>query len=197
MLKLYVMGYRRYRLVNGGIVHRQHKRRRITLRDGTQETYRSSLGAQGHSATTCPAAGSTSSQAAYTWFGRQTLLGNGWYDVHAAAAVIPARLQDFQRLELPVSETVSGRIGYPHEAFMCFDYRVAASRCRPATPSCSSARAGAARRSRRWLTTPAASCSSPCPGDAPFRPAYLPDGARLPANVVAAYATATSSTTSA
>jgi FkbM family methyltransferase len=84
LLKLYVMGYTRYRLVNGGTVHREHKRRPITLADGSQEVYRFKPGSSGPFGEDLPAPWVSVAKTAYTWFGRQTLLGNGWYDIHAA-----------------------------------------------------------------------------------------------------------------
>ena len=84
LLKLYVMGYPRYRLVNAGIVHREHKRRRIRLRDGSETVYRFAPGSSGPFGEDLPAPWTDISRTAYTWFGRETLLGSGWYDVHAA-----------------------------------------------------------------------------------------------------------------
>jgi len=84
LLKLYVMGYTSYRLVNGNIVHREHRRRRIRLRDGSEEAHHFKPGSSGPFGEDLPRPWGTIAQAAYTWFGRETLLGHGWYDVHAA-----------------------------------------------------------------------------------------------------------------
>jgi FkbM family methyltransferase len=83
LLKLYVMGYAGYRLVNGNIVHREHRQRPIALRDGTREPYHFKAGSSGPFGEDLPGRWLNIEQAAYTWLGRQTLLGNGWYDVHA------------------------------------------------------------------------------------------------------------------
>jgi hypothetical protein len=103
--------------------------------------------------------------------------------------MIPIRLADLQRLDLPVSETVAGRIGYPHEAFMCFDYAVAArlpDDGRDAVVLIS--KTGRGTTLQMIADHPGRVVVVAAPGDAPFKPVYLPERA-LPANVVALYAT--------
>jgi hypothetical protein len=104
--------------------------------------------------------------------------------------MIPARLSELQRLDLPVSEMVAGRIGYPHEAFMCFRYEV-----EPTLPADGSDAVVLISKTARGTTLrmiashPGRVIVIAAPGDAPFKPGYLPDRASLPDNVVAAFAT--------
>ena len=84
LLKLYGMGYTKFRVVNGNTVHKEHKNRSITLLDGSTRVYSFRGGSSGPFGDDLPARWQNIEQAALTWLCRQVFLGGGWYDIHAA-----------------------------------------------------------------------------------------------------------------
>lgn len=83
LLKLHATGYTNFRLVNGNTVPREHRLRSIKRLDGGSEDHAFRGGSSGPFGEDLPRPWMNVEQAAYTWLGRQTLLGKGWYDIHA------------------------------------------------------------------------------------------------------------------
>lgn len=95
-----------------------------------------------------------------------------------------------QQLDLPLSEVVSGRIGFAHDVFLRFPYEVREKLPRGSRDLV--LLVGKKERRERMLELaeyPGRVVVVFAPGDAPVRGAYMPDRRSLPANVVAAYAT--------
>lgn len=102
---------------------------------------------------------------------------------------IEQSLQMLGRMQLPLGEFVSGRLGYPHEAFLAFDYEISRD-----LPPEGDVVVLAGRYNRRQVIEDLGRHAGRvvvvfAPGDAPLRRRYLGGATHLPDNVVVAYAT--------
>jgi FkbM family methyltransferase len=81
--KLIAMGYTQFRLVNCKLQRKQLRRMVIKRLDGRQEQFRFSRECSGPYGDDLPGEWLDADQLMYLWAGRLTMLGRGWYDVHA------------------------------------------------------------------------------------------------------------------
>jgi hypothetical protein len=95
----------------------------------------------------------------------------------------------FQKLELPLSEMVSGRIGYIHDLFLRFPYEIhdhlpAGGRDLVVLMN----KEDRQEKLAALAAYPGRVLLIVAPGDASFRASYMPDRRALPINIVAVYA---------
>jgi hypothetical protein len=96
----------------------------------------------------------------------------------------------FQKLDLPLSEIVSGRIGFIHDLFLCFPYEICDEL--PTGNQDLVVITGKDNRGdklRQLGEYPGRVLLVLAPGDASFRASYMPGRLGLPPNIVAAFVT--------
>jgi FkbM family methyltransferase len=83
IVQLYNMGYARYRFINGKTVPTRFSKARVRRLDGVLITFTFTLHSSGPFGDDFDEPWLNFEQAMAVWSCRQTLLGPGWYDVHA------------------------------------------------------------------------------------------------------------------
>lgn len=83
LCKLILMGYRRFRLVNGKLARKNFRKHRITTLDGQRLKFGFSKNSSGPFGVDLPGDWYSADQIMHLWTGRALMYGPGWFDVHA------------------------------------------------------------------------------------------------------------------
>lgn len=83
LCKLILMGYERFRLINGKLARKTYRRHKIMTLDGYRVRFGFSRNSSGPFGADLPGDWYSAEQILHLWSARSLMFGEGWFDIHA------------------------------------------------------------------------------------------------------------------